>query len=133
MAITSTVANTISEKYNKKHPELSEDDPLVLLAGFRAAGWVCCGVLGLSALITLVGWRGVGLVGQSSIEDSAEKPGSTSKPRLVDDIEMGVVTSSPPQILADSSMPASSAVSINTAVEETSPRAKKDGEDNLEV
>ncbi|KAI0084742.1 major facilitator superfamily domain-containing protein [Irpex rosettiformis] len=132
LAVTSTVANTISEKYNKRHPELPQDHPLVLLAGFRAAGWVCCGVLGLSALITVVGWRGVGLVGQSAGKDHTEKLGSTVKPRITEDIELGVIApvAAPPLMTVSEvgpSVPASSAVSVNIDIEEISPGVKKDG------
>lgn len=105
----------------------------MLLAGFRAAGWVCCGVLGLSALVTVIGWRGVGLVGRTANNDSMEKFGPATKPRNTGDIELGVIT--PEALRADGSevrprVPASSAASINTAVEETLTETKKtDDED----
>lgn len=94
----------------------------MLLAGFRAAGWVCCGVLGLSALVTVVGWRGVGLVGRTANNDSMEKFGTATKPRNTGDIELGVIT---PEAEVRPRVPASSAASVNTAVEETLTETKK--------
>ena len=44
------------------------------MVGFRAAGWTCCGTIVLALLITLVGMRGVGLVGQQRGPQVDEKP-----------------------------------------------------------
>lgn len=70
LAVTSTIANFVSGKFNKKYPNLNASDPAVLMAGFRAAGWVCCGTIAVSLVIALVGMRGVGLVGQRHPEDA---------------------------------------------------------------
>jgi hypothetical protein len=113
LAVTSTVANAVSESYNKKHSELAANDPLVLLAGFRAAGWICCGVLGLSAIIAIFGWRGVGMVGQSPKERHTEKIGMVNLERSV----------STPHI--NPAEPTSSTPSINTIVADPSPNVKK--------
>ncbi|KAI0341364.1 MFS general substrate transporter [Trametopsis cervina] len=120
LAVTSTIANTVSEKFNKHHPELASDDPLVLLPGFRAAGWVCCGVLGLSALITIFGWRGVGVVEQSRVAHPLEKIGNG-------DIELGNRS----QATAIASDPAvyragSSRASVATAIAEPPSDPKMD-------
>jgi len=69
LAVTSTIANSVSEKFNKHHPDMSPTDPAVLMAGFRAAGWTCCGALGLSLLIAVAGMRGIGLVGQQTLSE----------------------------------------------------------------
>ena len=50
------------------------------MAGFRAGGWTCCGVIATALLIALVGMRGVGLVGQ-------QRTARSEKPELTD-IEM---------------------------------------------
>ena len=73
MAVTSSIATSVSQKYNTHHSDLTSTDPQVLLAGFRAAGWTCCGSLLISLAIAVVGMRGIGLVGQHT---PVEKPGS---------------------------------------------------------
>lgn len=45
------------------------------MAGFRAAGWMCCGTVAVALVIAVVGMRGVGLVGQQRPGVRAEKPG----------------------------------------------------------
>ena len=77
--MTSTIADEVSAKFNSKHPELGEEDPAVLMAGFRAAGWTCCATVAVALLIALIGMRGVGLVGQ-------QRPPRAEKPNC--DIEM---------------------------------------------
>lgn len=64
LAVTSSIATSVSLAYNKKYPDLAATDPQVLLAGFRSAGWTCTASLLLSLAIAIVGLRGVGLVGQ---------------------------------------------------------------------
>ncbi|PSR74384.1 hypothetical protein PHLCEN_2v9892 [Hermanssonia centrifuga] len=64
LAVTSTIANSVSTRFNKEHPEYVGTSPEVLMAGFRAAGWTCCGTVSLSLLIAIVGIRGIGLAGQ---------------------------------------------------------------------
>ncbi|CAL1708737.1 unnamed protein product [Somion occarium] len=64
LAVTSSIASSVSEKFNRVHPDLVATDPDVLMAGYRAAGWTCCGALVLSLIIAIFGMRGIGLVGQ---------------------------------------------------------------------
>ena len=80
LAVTSTIANSVSTKFNNQHPDLSTSDPSVLMAGFRAAGWTCCGTIAIALIVALVGMRGVGLVGQ-------HRPTRAEKPEL-GDVEM---------------------------------------------
>ncbi|KAH8102271.1 major facilitator superfamily domain-containing protein [Cristinia sonorae] len=71
LAVSSSVANSVSQKFNlmPEHASLSATDPQVLVVGFRAAGWVCVGALGLAVVIAVFGLRGIGLVGQQAKED----------------------------------------------------------------
>ncbi len=62
--MTSSIATSVSQKYNTRHSDLAPTDPQVLLAGFRVAGWTCCASLLISLAIAVVGLRGIGLVGQ---------------------------------------------------------------------
>lgn len=64
LAVTSSIATTISEKYASAHPSLLPNSPEVLMVGFRAAGWTCFAAAVLAFLIGLVGLRGIGVVGQ---------------------------------------------------------------------
>ncbi|EKM56493.1 uncharacterized protein PHACADRAFT_207718 [Phanerochaete carnosa HHB-10118-sp] len=73
LAVTSTIANSVSAKFNRQHPELGAEDPAVLMAGFRAAGWTCCGAIVIALIIAAVGLRGIGLVGQQRPAACAEK------------------------------------------------------------
>ncbi|EMD34687.1 hypothetical protein CERSUDRAFT_116875 [Gelatoporia subvermispora B] len=74
LAITSSIATSMSEKYNRAHPSLSTTDPSVLMAGFRVAGWTCCAAATISFLITLFGVRGIGIVGKRSGTPAGDKP-----------------------------------------------------------
>ncbi|KIP11896.1 hypothetical protein PHLGIDRAFT_124551 [Phlebiopsis gigantea 11061_1 CR5-6] len=86
LAVTSTIANTVSTKYNTRHPALASTDPAVLMAGFRAGGWTCVGTIAVALLIALVGMRGVGLVGQQR-PARAEKADIEMMPRARDESE----------------------------------------------
>ena len=83
--MTSTIANSVSTKYNKQHPTLDATDPDVLMAGFRAAGWTCGVTIILALLIAAFGMRGIGLIGQHIAETDAASPTSSQKGS---DIEM---------------------------------------------
>lgn len=73
LAITSSIATSISEKYNAIHPSLPADSPEVLMAGFRAAGWTCFAAAALSLTIGVFGLRGMGVVGQQKkAQDSTD-------------------------------------------------------------
>ncbi|KAH9934303.1 major facilitator superfamily domain-containing protein [Fomitopsis serialis] len=74
LALTSSVANAVSESYNARHPELSPSDPAVLEAGFRVAGWMSFGLTAASFLLCVLGMRGIGVIGRApSSETEAEK------------------------------------------------------------
>ncbi|OCH89214.1 MFS general substrate transporter [Obba rivulosa] len=75
LAISSSIATTISENYNRAHPELAATDPSVLLGGFRAAGWTCCGAATIALLIALFGLRDIGVVGQRTHSSMVENTG----------------------------------------------------------
>jgi hypothetical protein len=64
LAVTSSIATAISEKYASAHPLLLPSSPEVLMVGFRAAGWTCFAAAMLAFLVGLVGLRGIGVVGQ---------------------------------------------------------------------
>ena len=72
LAVTASIANSVSEKYNKLNPELASTDPEVLMAGFRAAGWTSFASLVISMIIALVGMWGIGIVGQPKPRDQPE-------------------------------------------------------------
>ena len=80
--MTSTIANTVSTKYNARNPHLAATEPAVLMIGFRAGGWVCCATVVIAIVISLFGMRGIGLVGQQHAQDLPKKSGPS------DDIEM---------------------------------------------
>ena len=46
------------------------------MAGYRAAGWTCCGTLVLSLLVAIVGMRGMGIVGQNKHEAAPSEKSS---------------------------------------------------------
>lgn len=79
------------------------------MAGFRAAGWTCCGVVALALVIAAAGMRGVGLIGQQHIQPVVKKPGG--------DVEMAVREAGAetlPHSGADSDMPFSHNGSVAT-------------------
>ncbi|KIJ59475.1 hypothetical protein HYDPIDRAFT_33163 [Hydnomerulius pinastri MD-312] len=63
LAVTSSIATSISQKYNARHPELAPDSPEVLMAGFRAAGWTMFGVATIAILIVVFFMRDLGIIG----------------------------------------------------------------------
>lgn len=115
LAVTSTIANSVSTKYNRAHPELGAEDPAVLMAGFRAAGWTCCGTIVLALVIAVVGMRGVGLVGQQRPPAALEKPDG--------DIEMAPRKPAPAHA-PDAADPASDRASVVTLADEHEPADK---------
>jgi hypothetical protein len=72
MAITSSIATNVSRRYSINHPSLPPNSPEVLMAGFRAGGWVLFGAAALSIIIGLIGLRGVGIVGRQKTSDIAQ-------------------------------------------------------------
>ncbi|KAJ7718958.1 major facilitator superfamily-domain-containing protein [Mycena maculata] len=74
VAVTSSIASTISNKYHSAHPNLLASSPEVLMVGFRAAGWTLCVAGATSVMIALVGLRGIGIVGQKvAAEEEAQE------------------------------------------------------------
>ncbi|GAA98060.1 uncharacterized protein L969DRAFT_93321 [Mixia osmundae IAM 14324] len=75
LAVTSTISSAIATKFLRKHPDMTESSPEVLLTGYRAAAWVCVGVASLSLLIGGFGLRNLGVVGDREsvplLEDAA--------------------------------------------------------------
>ncbi|KAK7461922.1 hypothetical protein VKT23_008353 [Stygiomarasmius scandens] len=65
IAITSSVAFAITQKYAKIHNLSSESSPEALMVGYRAAGWTALGAGLIAFGIGLVGLRGIGYVGQN--------------------------------------------------------------------
>lgn len=120
LAVTSTIANTVSRNYLKHHNDLSETDPAVLLVGFRAAGWVCSAVLVMSAIIGLIGLRGVGLVGQARILPLHVHKGKDS------DIELAPI---PTDLLAE----ASSSTRANTSSASVATAVCEDAQDDKTI
>lgn len=76
LSVLSTVANSVSLRFNKTHPDCSPTDPSVLMAGFRAAGWTCSAAMTLALIIAIGGMRGVGLVGQKRTTESIKTSNS---------------------------------------------------------
>ncbi|EGN92575.1 hypothetical protein SERLA73DRAFT_190930 [Serpula lacrymans var. lacrymans S7.3] len=73
LAITSSIATSVSERYNAQHPTLAPDSPEVLMVGFRAAGWTCFAASAISVLIAIFGMRGIGKVGQMKSHSSLQE------------------------------------------------------------
>ncbi|KAF7349747.1 MFS general substrate transporter [Mycena sanguinolenta] len=71
LAISTIISTTVSKHFQSAHPELSSDDPRVLMAGFRAAAWSLVAAGGISFAIALIGLRGTGIVGKPSEAKSA--------------------------------------------------------------
>lgn len=72
LSITSSIAQSVTQQYVNDHPGVSATDPSALLAGFRAAGWTCVGAAAISVIITIVGLRDIGLVGQKALVEDKD-------------------------------------------------------------
>ncbi|KAJ7626866.1 major facilitator superfamily-domain-containing protein [Roridomyces roridus] len=81
IAVTSSIATAVSDKYHSSHPTPLADSPTVLMVGFRAGGWTLCGAGALSVLVALVGLRDIGIVGQQQQQDE-EKNQQLNSPGL---------------------------------------------------
>ncbi|KAJ7590083.1 major facilitator superfamily domain-containing protein [Mycena floridula] len=74
IAVTSSIATSVTQKYTKRHPGLSATSPEALMAGFRAAGWTLFSAALVSVVIGLVGLRGIGIVGQKKQDPGGDIP-----------------------------------------------------------
>jgi hypothetical protein len=63
IAVVSTIASSVSQRYAAEHPLLGVDSPEALLPGYRASGWACFAVGCLGLTFSLFGLRGLGVVG----------------------------------------------------------------------
>ncbi|KAI0742337.1 major facilitator superfamily domain-containing protein [Daedaleopsis nitida] len=64
LALSSSVATAVSQSYQRAHPGSAADDADVLMAGFRAAGWVSFALAAGSFVVCVFGIRGVGVIGK---------------------------------------------------------------------
>ena len=71
LALSSSVANAVSASYHHKHPELAANSVDVLMAGFRAGGWVSFALAAASFAVCVFGLRGVGVIGAKVHLDAA--------------------------------------------------------------
>ncbi|KAJ7134992.1 major facilitator superfamily domain-containing protein [Mycena crocata] len=78
LAITSSIATSVSQRYQRGHPELVLDSPEVLMVGFRAAAWTCFGVSVFSFCIAIfrvgLSIRHIGIVGQKVESAGSSEP-----------------------------------------------------------
>ncbi|KAI0640897.1 major facilitator superfamily domain-containing protein [Trametes meyenii] len=70
LALSSSVATAVSDAYRARRPGRAKDDPEVLLAGFRAAGWVAFGLAAGAFVVCVLGLRGIGVIGRKTQPDS---------------------------------------------------------------
>lgn len=81
VAVTSSIATSVSKNFHSTHPTLSPNSPEVLIVGLRAAGWTLVGAGAISFVIALVGLRGIGIVGQQrNPQDIAQERKSDGAP-----------------------------------------------------
>ncbi|KAF7349750.1 MFS general substrate transporter [Mycena sanguinolenta] len=71
LAVSTIISTTVSKRFQSAHPELSSDNPRVLMAGFRAVGWSLVGAGVISFAIALIGLRGIGIIGKASEAERA--------------------------------------------------------------
>ncbi|KAI1795258.1 major facilitator superfamily domain-containing protein [Ganoderma leucocontextum] len=90
LALSSSVATAVSAAYRDEHPELSADSADVLMAGFRAGGWVSVALAAASLAVCAFGIRGVGVIGAKAHPDAAPAPAEAEgKPDRLGDVESG--------------------------------------------
>ncbi|PIL26437.1 MFS general substrate transporter [Ganoderma sinense ZZ0214-1] len=90
LALSSSVASAVSQSYHAKHPELAVDSKGVLMAGFRAGGWVSVALAAAALLVCVFGIRGIGVIGVKANPDMVLVEGE-GKADKVGDVESGVV------------------------------------------
>ncbi|KAI0739552.1 major facilitator superfamily domain-containing protein [Daedaleopsis nitida] len=66
LALSSSVANAVSQRYHEQHPDLPPTSVEVLMVGFRAAGWVSFALAAAAFAVCVVGVRGIGVIGSKS-------------------------------------------------------------------
>ena len=66
MAVSTIISTTLSKHFQSAHPGLSSDDPQVLMVGFRAAARSLVATAVISFAITVIGLRGIGILGKPS-------------------------------------------------------------------
>ncbi|KAJ6614652.1 major facilitator superfamily-domain-containing protein [Mycena sp. CBHHK59/15] len=65
VAVTSSIATAVSQKYHSTHQKLPYNSPEVLMVGFRAGGWCLCAAAVISFSIAFIGLQGIGIVGKT--------------------------------------------------------------------
>jgi hypothetical protein len=78
VAATSAIANSVSTRYARLHPELAYDSPEALMMGYRAAGWTLFAAAVVSVIIGSVGLRGIGIVGEHTSDQLGDEQSSSS-------------------------------------------------------
>ena len=91
LALSSSVATAVSDAYNARHPDLAADDKDVLMAGFRAAGWVSFALAAASFAVCVFGIRGIGVIGRKMHEPGTapthvDETGPSEKPKALADV-----------------------------------------------
>lgn len=92
------------------------------MAGFRAAGWTCCGTVIIALITAIVGMRGVGLVGQQ------EHP-SDRKNKEGGDVEMGVMSANPAPAVVDAPSHNGSVATLTEAIDLDNKAGSKGAQD----
>ncbi|THV01071.1 MFS general substrate transporter [Dendrothele bispora CBS 962.96] len=97
IAVTSSIATAITQKYAKIHNLSSESSPEALMVGYRAGAWTLLAVGLLAFGIALVGLRGIGYVGQKRDKvdgdnDNGRTPSARGEERDGgNDVELSVI------------------------------------------
>lgn len=85
LSVISTVSTSTSANYLAKHSSDSQattltiESPIVLMKGFRVAGWMCFGCLFIALLLGSVRLRGLGIVGRKDVPDEEGKREETAE------------------------------------------------------
>ncbi|KAF7370105.1 MFS general substrate transporter [Mycena sanguinolenta] len=87
LTVSTIISTTVSKHFQSAHPELSSDDPRVLMAGFRAAAWSLIAAGGISFAIALIGLRGIGIIGKPSEAKSAARESEPKSEASVGTVE----------------------------------------------
>ena len=90
LALSSSVASAVSASYHREHPGLDRDAKEVLMAGFRAGGWVSVALAGAALLVCVFGIRGVGVIG-AKVQPDVKPVEQEGRPEKLGHIESGAV------------------------------------------